>query len=115
MAIRDSQQETTVPWESNPIAGSSQLPIIRNQFPSTQSIHTQLLSPRPIPVTPKNRLSQQQKLVVVRHCIAAVEDYKMMGKTEFFGIQREIIKRTEGFDCSVEAVMGDILIQAKVS
>ena len=38
----------------------------------------------------------------------------MMGKTEFFSIQREIIKRTEKFDCSVEAVMGDILIQAKV-
>ena len=52
--------------------------------------------------------------MVVRHCIAAVEDYKMMGKTEFFGIQREIIKRTERFDCSVKAVMGDLLIKAKV-
>ena len=38
----------------------------------------------------------------------------MMGKTEFFAIQREIIKHTERFDCSVEAVMGDIMIQAKV-
>ncbi|KAG0123620.1 hypothetical protein HOY82DRAFT_544117 [Tuber indicum] len=38
----------------------------------------------------------------------------MMGKTEFFGIQRVIIKHTEGFDCSVEEVMGDIFIQAKV-
>ena len=37
-----------------------------------------------------------------------------MGKTEFFAIQREIIKRIEKLDCSVEAVMRDILIQAKV-
>ena len=38
----------------------------------------------------------------------------MMGKKEFFDIQREIIKRTEEFDCSVKAVMRDILIRAKV-
>ena len=67
-----------------------------------------------MPVIPKNCLSGQQKLVVVRHCITEVEDYKMIGKTKLFAIQREIIKHTECFDCSVEAVMGDVLIQAKV-
>jgi len=44
-----------------------------------------------------------------------VEDYGKMGKTEFFGTQREIVKRREGFDCNVEAVMSDIIILAKVS
>jgi len=91
-----------------------QPPLVRNQFTSIQLAQTQQISDRPMPVIPKNRLSEQQKLVVVRQCIAVVEDYKMMGKTEFFAIQREIIKRTECFDCSVEAVMGDVLIQAKV-
>jgi len=38
----------------------------------------------------------------------------MMGKTEFFAIQQEIIKCTERFDYNVEEVMGDVLIQAKV-
>jgi hypothetical protein len=37
-----------------------------------------------------------------------------MGKTEFFTTQREIVKRTKGFDCNVEAVMMDMLIIAKV-
>jgi len=90
------------------------LPVIRNKTPLPQDIRIHPITNRPIPVTPKNRLTNEQKLVVVRYCIAAVEDYRMMGKTEFFSIQREIIKRTEKFDCSVEAVMGDILIQAKV-
>ncbi|PUU79272.1 hypothetical protein B9Z19DRAFT_1064390 [Tuber borchii] len=90
---------------STPIAGPSQLPRPNRAHQFTN---------RPIPVTPKNRLTNEQKLVDVRHCIAAVEDYRMMGKTEFFAIQREIIKHTERFDYSVEAVMGDILIQAKV-
>jgi len=66
-------------------------------------------------VIPKNRLSDSQKLAVVRYCIEAVEDYGKMGKTEFFGTQREIVKRREGFDCNVEAVMSDIIILAKVS
>ena len=38
----------------------------------------------------------------------------MTGKTKLLAIQSEIIKRTERFDCPVEAVIGDILIQAMV-
>ena len=112
--IQDQPPAMPLTWANNPITNSGQPPIVSNPLPFIQSTRTQQVTKRPIPVTPKNRLSDEQKLVVVRHCIAGVEDYKMMGKTEFFGIQWEIIKRTEGFDCSVEAVMGDILIRAKV-
>ena len=112
--IRDQLQGTPMAWANNSIPGPSQPPTTSNSLPFTQPFPTQHNTHRPIPVTPKNRLSEEQKLVVVRYCIAAVEDYKLMGKQEFFDIQREIIKRREGFDCSVEAVMGDILIRAKV-
>ncbi|PWW76096.1 hypothetical protein C7212DRAFT_363956 [Tuber magnatum] len=43
-----------------------------------------------------------------------IEDYRKMGKTEFFTTQREIIKCTQGFDCNVEAVMANSIILAKV-
>ena len=101
-------------WVNDPITGSSQQPIVRNTHQSARSLQTHQIAHLPIPVTPQNLLSDEQKLVVVRHCIAAVEDSKMIGKAEFFGIQREIIKRSERFDCSVEAIMGDLLIRAKV-
>ena len=105
---------TPISSASTPIASSSQLRITRNEIPLPQPIQTQLSPNCPIPVTPKNRLTNEPKLLVVHHCIAVVEDYKIMGKTECFAIQREIIKRIEKFDCRVEAVMRDILIQAKV-
>ncbi|KAG0126030.1 hypothetical protein HOY82DRAFT_542721 [Tuber indicum] len=75
---------------------------------SASSSHTS------ITVIPKNRLSEKQKLVVVQYCLAAVSDFRSMGKSEFFLTQREIIKRIEGFDCKVESVMGDILARANV-
>ena len=114
MEIQYRMPTTPIPSASTPIAGSSQLRITRNETPLLLPIQTQPSPNCPIPVTPKNCLTNEQKLVVVRHCVAAVEDYKMIGKTEFLAIQREIIKCTERFDCSVEVVMEDILIQAKV-
>jgi len=93
-----------------------QPPLVRNQFNPIQLPETQQISraDRPMSVIPKNRLSEQQKLVVVRQCIEAVADYKMMGKIESFAFQCQMFKCTERFDRSVEAVMGDVLIQAKV-
>ncbi|KAG0136902.1 hypothetical protein HOY82DRAFT_535986 [Tuber indicum] len=83
---------------SNSIASPSPQQAANSPPSPIQSIQTQSIPNPRIAVTPKHRLSEQQKLVVVHHCIVGVKDYTMMGKTEFFGIQREIIKRTEGFD-----------------
>ncbi|KAG0641951.1 hypothetical protein HOY80DRAFT_998942 [Tuber brumale] len=55
-----------------------------------------------------------QVLVIIRHCIAASENYRKMEITDFFKTQRETIKRMEGFDCNFEAVMADCMILAKV-
>jgi len=77
----------TPSWTSNPLPSLSQPLLVRNQFTPIQLPQAHQLSNRPMPVIPKNRLNEEQKLVVVRHCIAAVEDYKMMEKKEFFAIQ----------------------------
>lgn len=69
---------------------------------------------RKILVIPKNKLSDEQRLWVVKQCIASVEDYKIMGKGEFFETQRQILKRSHGFDCNIDAVMRDIHISGKV-
>jgi len=88
-----------------------QAPTVRQ--PSTQSLPSSS-SLKVIAVIPKNRLTDRDKLVIVQHCLAGAADFRSMGKSEFFLTQREIIKCTEGFDCKVESVMADILVQAKV-